>query len=123
MTDDFDNDFDDELSDNTQNNHSTTSDDSEIDDDILKQIDKKIIIKYMKEVRTSRTYIFGIHNYIRTKEERDKFVKHIKKSLGTSVIEKNDGDGVVYGFAGEHIKYIYDYIVKNNICPINEIKK
>ncbi len=93
------------------------------EEDILKQIDRKLTLKYMKEVKTSRTYIFGLDNYIKNKNDRNDFVKSIKKTLGTSVVEKKDGDTTSYGFAGDHIKYIYEYIVKKNICPINEIKK
>jgi hypothetical protein len=93
------------------------------EENILKQIDRKIILKFMKEVKTSRTYIFGLDNYIKTKEEKNEFIKHLKKALGTSFIEKDSDDGKAYGFAGDHINYIYSYIIKKNICPKNEIKK
>ena len=101
-----------------------TSDTVDTSVDILKQIDKKIILKYMKEVKTSRTYIFGLHNYIQTKDKITDFVKNIKKSLGTSVIEKKDTDGnMVYGFAGDHMKYINELLIKKNICLQSDIKK
>lgn len=93
------------------------------EENILKQIDRKITLKFMKEVKTSRTYIFGLDNYIKIKEDKNNFIKNLKKSLGTSVIEKETNIGKAYGFAGDHMKYIYDYIVKKNICPIHEIKK
>lgn len=98
-------------------------DSNQNEQNILKQIDRKIVIKYMKEVKTSRTYIFGLNNYIKTKKDIEEFIKNIKKSLGTSVIEKEGETGPAYGFAGDHVKYLYDYIVKKKICPINEIKK
>lgn len=92
-------------------------------DNILKQIDKKIVLKFMKEVKTSRTYIFGLDDYIRTKEDRDDFLKNLKKSLGTSIIERHDNNQNVYGFAGDHVKKIYECIVKKKICPVREIIK
>jgi len=90
---------------------------------LLKQIDRKLTLKFMKEIKTSRTYIFGLDNYIKVKEERNDFIKCLKKSLGTSVIEKEAEFGQAYGFAGDHVKYICEYIVKKNICPEYEIKK
>lgn len=98
-------------------------DETENEESILKQIDRKLTLKFMKEVKTSRTYIFGLDNYIKVKEDRNEFIKNLKKSLGTSVIEKEAESGQAYGFAGDHVKYIYEYIVKKNICPIHEIKK
>ena len=51
-------------------------------------------------------------------------MKKMQKTIGTSMMKKNDDDGkIVYGFGGEHIKIIYDYILKNNICSVTEIKK
>ncbi len=123
---DFDTSKDDPVSNTSKDDPDSNEDlipSNEDEDSILKQIDRKIVLKFMKEVRTSRTYVFGLENYLKTKQDRDEFVKYIKKSLGTSVIEKEGETGPAYGFAGDHIKYIYDYIVKKNICPINEIKK
>jgi len=109
---------------NISNKDIDTDSESENETDILKQIDKKLVIKYMKEIKTSRTYIYGLYNYIKTKEDTKEFLKKIKKALGTSVVEKIDEDNnIIYGFAGDHTKYIYDYIIKNNITPISEIRK
>lgn len=101
----------------------TIQEEIENEENILKQIDRKLTLKYMKEIKTSRTYIFGLDNYIKVKEDLNDFIKKLKKSLGTSVIVKEAESGQAYGFAGDHVKYIYDYIVKKNICPIHEIKK
>jgi hypothetical protein len=121
---DYDSSNDEDVVNNNQNDSNSDSDTETNNKDILKQIDKKLVIKYMKEIKTSRTYIYGLYNYIKTKEETKEFIKKIKKALGTSVFEKMDDDNnMIYGFAGDHTKYIYDYIVKNNITPISEIKK
>jgi translation initiation factor 1 (eIF-1/SUI1) len=119
-TNDFDtNDFD-ESEINSNKNEEITEDSK----DILKEIDKNIKIKYMKEVKTSRTYIFGLNNYIESTEKINEFIKSIKKLLGTSMIEKKDNlDNNVYGFAGDHVKFISEYLIKKNICTQNDIKK
>ena len=43
---------------------------------ILKQIDRKIIIKYLKEGKTSRTYVFGLDDFIK-KEDIENFMKKV----------------------------------------------
>ncbi len=117
------------MEDNQEDNQLDNFDDFNVDHttqqtNLLAQIDRKIIIKFMKEGKTSRTYIFGLDQYIVNKDEILKFIKPLQKSLGTSMIEKTDEDNkLVIGFGGNHIQPIYDAIIKKNICPKNEIKK
>lgn len=54
---------------------------------ILTDIDRHVYLKFLKEKKTSRTYICGLHNFM-TNEEIDKFVKSLKKTLGTGENEK-----------------------------------
>ena len=53
----------------------TLLDEIKNEESILKQIDRKLALKFMKEVKTSRTYIFGLDNYIKVKEDRNNFIK------------------------------------------------
>lgn len=92
-------------------------------DNVLTEIDKKIIIKYMKEIKTSRTYIHGLESYVKL-EDIPIFIKTLQKSLGTSSLKKqDDDDNNIYGFAGEHIDKIYDYIIKKKICSKKDVIK
>ncbi len=131
---DDDNKDDDNKSDNSHNSDNQELMDNFDDDfnadhttkqsNILAKIDRKIIIKFMKEGKTSRTYIFGLDQYIYNKDDILKFIKPLQKSIGTSLIEKLDEDNkLVFGFGGNHIQVLYDAIIKKNICPKNEIKK
>jgi hypothetical protein len=88
---------------------------------ILDQIDRKIRIKYIKDGKSSRTYIYGISSYIENEEEIMKLMKKIQKSLGTSIIKSYIDGKIIIGFGGNHIDSIYDYFTKNNLCNINEI--
>lgn len=120
---DFKTDFDETDFDETasESKNETILEDSK---DILKEIDKHIKIKYMKEGRSSRTYIYGLNNYIESTKKIKEFIQNIKKLLGTSSIEQKDNaNNSVCGFAGDHVKFINEYLIKNNICTQNDIKK
>ena len=93
------------------------------EENLLTKIDQKIILKFMREGKTSRTYIIGIHNYFKKEEELNTFIKSLKKKLGTSLFEKTVDYISHYGFAGNHIDKIYEELIKNNIAKKHEIKK
>ncbi len=102
-------DFDEENLDNTQNTNN-----------ILKSIDRNLSIKYIKNGRNSRTYLTGIKSYITENDKLEDFVKKLKKQLGAGgLIDKEEN---VVSFQGDHTHKIYEYIIKNNICPKHEIK-
>lgn len=102
---------------------SSENSDIEQDNDLLKKIDQKIILKFMKEGKTSRTYIIGIHSYFKSEEDTNKFMKNLQKKLGTSYLKKNV-DGIPhFGFCGDHIDKICEEIIKNNIAKKHDIKK
>ena len=101
-------DFDEEDLENTQNPNN-----------ILQSIDRNLSIKYIKNGRNSRTYLSGIKSYITENDKLDDFVKKLKKQLGAGgLIDKEEN---VVSFQGDHTNKIYQYIIKNNICPKHEI--
>lgn len=102
-------DFDETDIENTQNSNN-----------ILKSIDRNLSIKYIKNKRNSRTYLTGIKSYITENDKLEDFVKKLKKQLGAGgLIDKEEN---VVSFQGDHTHTIYEYIIKNNICPKHEIK-
>jgi translation initiation factor 1 (eIF-1/SUI1) len=101
-------DFDETDLENTQNPNN-----------ILQSIDRNLSIKYIKNGRNSRTYLSGIKSYITDNDKLDDFVKKLKKQLGAGgLIDKEEN---VVSFQGDHTHKIYQYIIKNNICPKHEI--
>jgi translation initiation factor 1 (eIF-1/SUI1) len=101
-------DFDDTDLENTQNSNN-----------ILNSIDRNLSIKYIKIGRNSRTYLTGIKSYITENDKLQEFVKKLKKQLGSGgLIDKEEN---VVSFQGDHTHKIYEYIIKNNICPKHEI--
>jgi hypothetical protein len=65
---------------------------------IIENINKKIYLQYVKERRTSRTYIMGLTNFI---EEKDilKLSKILQQNMGTNSIINEDGN---CGFNGDY---------------------
>lgn len=114
----------DESDNNTESDTESNkqNDDIELDNkqDLLSQLDKKIIIKYHKEGRNSRTYILGLDYYFNA-EKQNEFVKTLKKKLGTSAIKNIIDNSTVHGFGGDHVNTLYDYFVK--IIPKDKIKR
>jgi len=117
-------------------NSSDNSDNSDVSDvedtnfenmdsqqDILKQIDRKIIVKYMKEGKNTKTYIYGLDYYMKP-EAHQQFCKDLqKKKLGTSMIKRVEDDKTVYAFGGDHCDKIVQELINTKIIPKNEIKK
>ncbi len=122
ISDFSDSDFDDsnedkksEMSDFDESDLETTQN----QDNILKSIDRNLSIKYIKNGRNSRTYLTGIKSYITENDKLEDFVKKLKKQLGAGgLIDKEEN---VVSFTGDHTRTIYEYIIKNNICPKHEI--
>uniref|UniRef100_A0A6C0EB76 SUI1 domain-containing protein n=1 Tax=viral metagenome TaxID=1070528 RepID=A0A6C0EB76_9ZZZZ len=85
----------------------------------LTSIDSCITLKFRKEKKTSRTYIIGLEQFV---PDVDKFCKDLKKTLGTgsNVIEE-DGSKM-YGFQGDFIERIYNYLISKGIDK-SKIKK
>ena len=109
--DDLDNNS--EISDNTDNINMD-------EQNILSQLDSKLIIKFHKEGRHSKTIIMGLGNYLNDEKQQD-FVKTFKKKLGSSATKNVVNNQCTYAFSGDHVNTLYDYFVK--IIPKDKIKR
>jgi translation initiation factor 1 (eIF-1/SUI1) len=84
---------------------------------VFVDIDKIIIIKWLKEKKTNRTWVTGLHDFIST-EEIKKIVKILKDKLGTGAKE----DGNDCGFQGDHREKIKKYLIEHVCIPEKKIK-
>lgn len=78
----------------------------------LLDIDKRITIKFLKETKTSRTYVNGLCDFMSAKDATD-FSKILKKKLGTNVIVTENG----FGFNGHHVEKIRELLLQTDIPP------
>jgi translation initiation factor 1 (eIF-1/SUI1) len=120
-----DSDFDDSQQDNKSEmsdfdkNEMSDFDKNEIEAEQKFMINRSLSIKYIKNGKNARTYLSGIKSYITESDKLENFVKILKKKLGAGgLIDKEEN---VVSFTGDHTHVIYEYIIKNNICPKNEI--
>jgi translation initiation factor 1 (eIF-1/SUI1) len=88
---------------------------------IFTDIDKIVTIRWLKEKKTSRTYVSGLQDFI-SDEEIKKIVKTLKEKLGTGASEfKNEGKSD-YGFQGDHREKVKKFLVENVGIPEKKIK-
>lgn len=87
----------------------------------LNGIDKKIVLKYVKEKRTSRTYIIGLGDFV-AEDKIDEILRQLQKMLASGMNSVKNGDKYEYGFNGEHIERIKNYLMKEIKIPENQIK-
>ncbi len=83
--------------------------------DILKDIDRKIVLTFFKEGKTSRTYVSGLIDFL-TENEIEKFTKSLKTKLGAGLLKRklNDKDKYdSYGYNGDHKEKIRDLLLEN----------
>ena len=85
-------------------------------------VDKKIEFRYIKEKRTSRTYIFNLDHYIKDDEKVKLLLISLKKTLGTACIKKENEFGVGYGFNGDFTARITQYLIDNKIVTKDAFK-
>jgi len=65
-------------------------------------LDKKVEIKYIKDGRAHRTFVFNLEVHIKDKKLLDEtIINQMKKSFGTSCAYKETEFGYAYGFAGD----------------------
>jgi hypothetical protein len=103
-------------------------------EDIFKQIDKRVTLRFMKEKRTSRTYIEGLEDFL-SEETINEIIKKIKK-LGTSYFKRTDEDveddlktktkksstpAIAHGFSGDHKIKIIKMLTEEYNIPKNKI--
>ena len=88
----------------------------------LEEIDKQILLKFIKEKKTNRTYIYGLHLFIPEKEKREEICSLLKKELGAgSNVKKNENNIEEYGFQGNHIEKIKIFLVNKVGINIDKI--
>jgi len=92
------------------------------EDVTLLEIDKQIQLRFMKEKRTSRTYIRGLADFL-DNEKLTKFVTSLKKRLGTGMIECEQDGKIAFGFQGDHRSRIEEIIVSELQISKTKIKK
>jgi len=110
--------------DNNDNDNNDNIDNSDNgNDNLLTQIDRKVILKCMKEGKNTKTYIIGLEGYLKDSDQIS-FVKEIQKKLGTSMLKKMTEDKKpIYGLGGDHINSIFEFLIKKNIVKSSEIKR
>ena len=90
------------------------------------EIDKKITIKYLKEIKTNRTYVCGLSDFM-SDEKINLFTKFLKKQLGAGMnIKKisntNNMIKLEYGFQGNHLERIRNIILEETDISDDKIK-
>jgi IS5 family transposase len=103
-------------------------------EDIFKQIDKRITIRFMKEKRTTRTYIEGLEDFL-SEETIGELIKKIKK-LGTSYLKRTEEESeddkkiktkktstpaIAHGFNGDHKLKIIKILTEDYKIPKDKI--
>lgn len=82
-------------------------------------VDKKIEMKYIKDGRSHRTFVFNLELYIK-KEDLNILINKMKKSFGTQCAYKETEFGFAYGFAGDLTSRIKQYLLDSrHVTPEN----
>ena len=108
-------------------------------DNILNEIDKRIKLRFMKEKRTSRTYIEGIEKFF-DEEKIKEIMQQIKKKLSTSYFKRIGDDSeeesknkktivqkvtkdiyIAHGFSGDHKERIRTLLIETYKIPEDKI--
>lgn len=88
----------------------------------LAVLDVRITLQFVKEKRTNRTYVLGLHHFLKP-EQINPFVENMKSTLGTSsLIRKLDDGSVCYGFQGNHMAAIKKTLVDDFHIDPKKIK-
>jgi hypothetical protein len=87
---------------------------------VIDTINKKITLHFVKEKRTSRTYIVGLKNFI-GESEMQTLSKKLQKSMGTNSLINEEGD---CGFNGDYTAdSAKKTIIRNCILENTSIQK
>lgn len=88
---------------------------------ILTNLDKHVEIRFLKEKRTSRTYLIGLEDFVDEKQ-LDKVVKKMQTKLATG-LKTGEVDGKkTFGFNGDHVKFMKKYLVDELKIPSDKIQ-
>ena len=85
-------------------------------------VDKKIEMKYIKDGRAYRTFIFNLELYIKEKHALENLINKMKRSFGTSCAYKETEFGFAYGFAGDLSVKIKQYLIETCKLPSENFK-
>lgn len=89
-------------------------------DNIIANIDKHVEIRYLKEIKKSRTYVTGLNDYFDKPDHFEKFIKKMQSKLATGLYVKEDDGKKHYGFNGDHRNSIKQILI--NELKIDEDK-
>jgi hypothetical protein len=108
-------------------------------DSILNEIDKRIKLRFIKEKRTSRTYIEGIEKFF-DEEKIKEIMQQIKKKLSTSYFKRIGDDTeedskskkntiqkvtkdiyIAHGFSGDHKERIRNILIETYKIPEDKV--
>jgi translation initiation factor 1 (eIF-1/SUI1) len=114
-------------------------DEMDTPDTILNEIDKRIKLRFMKEKRTSRTYIEGIEKFF-DEDKIKEMMQQIKKKLSTSYFKRVGDDTeedtkskknntqkvtkdiyIAHGFSGDHKERIKSLLIETYKIPEDKI--
>ena len=87
--------------------------------DTLKNLNKLITLRYIKDGKASRTYIVGLEDFF-TEEELNKLIKDIQKKLSTGYFKNKETNN--HGFNGDHRLIISKLLINNYNIAKNKIK-
>jgi len=86
-------------------------------------LDKKIEIKYIKDGRAYRTFVFNLEVHIKDKKLLDDtIINQMKKSFGTSCVYKETEFGCAYGFAGDLGIKIKSFLIDKRYLTVANFK-
>jgi translation initiation factor 1 (eIF-1/SUI1) len=77
-------------------------------------IDMKVILKCIKEGKATRTYIYGLEDFL-SGEKLEILIKNLPKKLGTSLFKKEENGKKMYGYSGDHRMEIKEILIKEKV--------
>lgn len=88
----------------------------------LLSLDKKIEMRYLKDGKAYRTFVFNLEHFIKEKKELDVIIHGIKKTFGTSCKYKETDFGYGYGFAGDCSTKVKRYLIDKKVVTAENFK-
>ena len=85
---------------------------------ILQDMTNLITLRYIKDGKAARTYIYGLELFVTTPEEVIKIAKEIQKKLSTGYFNQNNS----HGYNGDHRLKIEKLLHTQYNIPKNKIK-
>lgn len=85
-------------------------------------LDKKIEMKYIKDGKSQRTFIFNLELYIKNKDDLANLINKMKKTFGTQCTYKETEFGFGYGFAGDLSGRIKKFLIDGHYVTSENFK-